>query len=58
MKRCDVPASQLGVAGMGESRPWTTNDTSWGRRSNRRTEILSIERPEDEALLKTRASDN
>lgn len=56
VKRCGVPASQVGVAGMGESRPWTTNQTSRGRRSNRRIEILSIERSEKEAMLNTQPS--
>lgn len=38
----------LSVAGMGSARPWTTNQTSSGRRANRRIEIVSIPRSGDE----------
>ena len=37
-----VPASFLSVAGVGDSRSWTTNETTAGRRANRRIEILSV----------------
>ena len=38
-----VDPASLSVAEMGASRPWTTNETSQGRRLNRRIEILRLE---------------
>jgi len=42
-----VRPEALSVAGMGDSRAWTTNDTSQGRRLNRRIEILRLEKQQD-----------
>ncbi len=37
-----VPSSLLSTVGAGDSRAWTTNRTTAGRRANRRVEILSV----------------
>jgi outer membrane protein OmpA-like peptidoglycan-associated protein len=42
VKRFGVDSALLSVAGMGESRQWTTNRSSEGRKNNRRIEIISI----------------
>lgn len=42
-----VDSVALATAGMGESRQWTTNETSRGRRLNRRIEILRLEAQRD-----------
>ncbi|MGO9117039.1 MAG: OmpA family protein [Desulfomonilaceae bacterium] len=42
-----VDPASLSVAEMGASRPWTTNETSQGRRLNRRIEILRLENQRD-----------
>ena len=37
-----VDPTLISVAGVGASRPWTTNETPAGRRANRRIEVLSL----------------
>jgi outer membrane protein OmpA-like peptidoglycan-associated protein len=59
VKRCLVRAHNidpalLSVAGIGESRPWTTNDTSVGRKANRRIEVISIEKPSNRKISEKR----
>ncbi len=48
VRSCGLSEPRLGIAGMGENRPWTSNHTSGGRRSNRRIEVLSIVKPEND----------
>ena len=42
-----IPAKQMQLQGLGESQPIATNSTEAGRRTNRRVNIILVEKPSE-----------
>lgn len=53
-----VPARRIGARGFGDTRPIASNDTSAGRRKNRRVEAVIVPGPDSPAARRARAKRN